>query len=569
VTKIEQYGGADWQERFGETGLYNKAADNLFNTRLSKANVDFYTVLASGKNNILSKGRELIGQIDSFRGNPYYLGYVKGRTLNLLSEIDPNYTAAAGKIFSELRERSDTDGKIVFLASIEELNSNLTNRIEKAELLASEIKKSALKDEMEIVLPLAFKLRRLGLAEAYNNLLVSNPAAKIFAGRITLEWLEAGNEPANLLDASLAAEAALLSGPEEHKELLLKLAGENVSASPVVDYAAAVTLIDSPDASEQAIFLLMRASEVLDKQSADVLGLNSEQISALAAKLAYREFVREPNQCETANAAFENYFRNAGKSPDANLAYVYTQVLVLCGHNERAVEVLKEIPASAGQLYSRAQLDLMIAGFAAGQGGSITDRASNAERFYEYLKDADDCIYSGAAERMIGDYLEDIEEMRDDEQSYNSTVNFSKKIARLIYDCTADCRSAALLTEFTALDTSSNDNELADANEILSGVQCDENPDAIRAKARLAQRMGDFAEAARLWARAAQVYEFAQQQERPWQWWRAKYEQLECAAGAGEDKEQIRHAIEVMIGSYNDIPAMWDKKLKLLAKRLD
>jgi hypothetical protein len=445
----------------------------------------------------------------------------------------------------------------------------LTNRIEKAELLASEIKKSALKDEMEIVLPLAFKLRRLGLAEAYNNLLVSNPAAKIFAGRITLEWLEAGNEPANLLDASLAAEAALLSGPEEHKELLLKLAGENVSASPVVDYAAAVTLIDSPDASEQAIFLLMRASEVLDKQSADVLGLNSEQISALAAKLAYREFVREPNQCETANAAFENYFRNAGKSPDANLAYVYTQVLVLCGHNERAVEVLKEIPASAGQLYSRAQLDLMIAGFAAGQGGSITDRASNAERFYEYLKDADDCIYSGAAERMIGDYLEDIEEMRDDEQSYNSTVNFSKKIARLIYDCTADCRSAALLTEFTALDTSSNDNELADANEILSGVQCDENPDAIRAKARLAQRMGDFAEAARLWARAAQVYEFAQQQERPWQWWRAKYEQLECAAGAGEDKEQIRHAIEVMIGSYNDIPAMWDKKLKLLAKRLD
>lgn len=566
VTKIEQYDGADWQERFGETGLYNKAADNLFNTRLSKANVDFYTALASEKNNILSKGKELIGQIESFRGNPYYLGYVKGRTLNLLAKTDPNYTASVEKVFSELRERSDTEGKIVFLASIEELNLNLPNRIEKAKLLVRELGKGELENEMEIVLPLAFKLRRLGLVDAYNELLMSNAAARVFCARVTLDWLEGGKEAANQIDASLAAEGALLTGPEKHKQLLLKLANENVSASPIVDYAAAVTLID--DSDSQAVYLLMRASKVLDKQSADILGFNNKDISALAAKLAYREFVREPNQCETAGAAFENYFSVAGESPDPSLAYIYTQVLVLCGENQRAVEILRGIPASSGSLYSRAQLDLMIAGFAAGQGGSITDRASDAERFYEYLKDANDCIYSGAAERMIGGYLEDIEEMQD-EKSYNSTITSSRKIARFIYDCTADCKSASLLAEFTALDADSNNNELADVNEILSGALCGENLDAIRARARLAQRMGDFAEAARLWARVARVYEFAQQQERPWQWWRAKYEQLGCGAAAGEDKEQIKHAIDVLIGSFKDIPAVWEKRLKSLAERLD
>ncbi len=573
IRRVEQYPHKDWNQRFGRTGLYEEASGQLFSAKLSKFGIDYYAVLAADKD-AGALAKELLQQIDSLTEsqNPFYLQLLKGKTLATLAKTDPNYTPAAERLFSELRERSDTSQRLAFLASIEQIKLESTKKDIEADRLASDLIKSKLTDELEVLLPLAFVQRGLGLVNSYDDLLQSNPHARIAAADITLAWLESGHEPANPLDGVLAAEAALRDGPKKHKELLLKLARRNTSASPVIDYAAAVTAADSNE--PEAVYLLMRAGEVLDAQSAQVLQTTAEQIAAHAAKLAYRVFVKEPNQCELATGAFENYFDLAGESPDPNLQYIYTQVLALCGQYRQAVDMLKKIPPSAEKLYPKAQLDLMSAEIASGLNPSIFDRTKYAPLFSRYLRGADDCIYLEQATVLLQDYLKEIEILETDpaapeanEPVYPDTVKYSKKISRFLYDCTRDHKRASILAEFTALDPDTTDEELTAASELLTGLQnLDTEPDVLRAQARLDQRMGNFAGAARLWARIAQLNETANQNSQAWQWWRAKYYHLECAAKAGNNSGDIAHAIDVLRATYKDIPGPWSAKLESLAQ---
>jgi hypothetical protein len=564
IRRIEQYQDKDWDQRFGRTGLYGKASGCLSSTRVSKLGIDYYAVLADDD---ASYAKGLLRQIDSLTEtqNPFYLQLVKARTLALLAKTNPIYTLETERLFSELRERSDTSQRPALMASIERIKLEPAKKETEADRLADDLIKSKLTDDLEVLLPLAFVQRRLGLVNSYDGLLQSNPYARIAAADITLAWLESGYEPTNPLDGVLATEAALRDGPKKHKELLLKLARRNTSASPVIDYAAAVTAADSNE--PEAVYLLIQAGKVLDTQSAQLLRTTAKQIAAHAAKLAYRVFVEEPNQCELATGAFENYFDLAGESPDPNLQYVYTQVLALCGQYQQAVDMLRKIPISAEKLYPKAQLDLMSAEIASGLNPSIFDRTGHAPLFSRYLRDADDCIYLEQVTILLQGYLEEIEILETDRQTYINTVKNSKKIAGFLYDCSADSKHASILAEFTALDPNTSNKELTAASELLSRSQdLGSKPDVLRAQARLDRRRGNFTEAARLWARIAHLNEVVEQNPRPWQWWRAKYYQLECAAKAGQNIADITHAIDVLQTTYKDIPDPWATKLESLAQ---
>jgi hypothetical protein len=575
VRRIEQYQDKDWDQRFGRTGLYEKASSQLFSTRLSKFGIDYYAVLAAADKDVNASAEKLLKQMGLFNEteNPFYLQLVKGKTLALLAKTEPNYRPAAEKVFIELRERSDTSQRLAFMASIEQIKLESAKKDIEAGRLARDLIKTNLTDDLEVLLPLAFLQRTLGMVDAYNELLQSNPQARVIAAGITLAWLETGRSPANPLDGALAAEAALREGPEKHKELLIRLAEQNTSASPVIDYAAAVVLADSNES--QAVYLLIRAGEVLDDQSAEVLGLTGEQIAAQAAELAYRLFVKEPNQCELATGAFENYFDLAGQSADPNLRYIYTQVLTLCGQYQQAVDMLKNILPSAGELYSKAQLDLISAGIASEVHHSIFDWAGYAPLFSQYLRGADDCVYLGPVTTLLQGYLREIEILEADQPTYIDTLKNSKKIAGFLYGCSADSKRASILAEFTALDPNCTDEELTSAVKLLSALEsAGADIDVLRAQARLERRGGNFAEAARLWARIAQFNEISNQtladsvepNPRSWQWWRAKYYQIECAAKAGDNSSDIAHAIDVLRATYKDIPAPWSAKLESLRR---
>ena len=565
LRRVEQYQGADWDQRFGSTGLYEKASNYLSGTKLSRFGIDYYRVLSA--ENKKTEGEKLLLQINAFTQgqNPSYLQLVKGKILALLAQTDSSYTPAAEKLLTELRQSLDTDQRPALLAAIEQIQLKSGQKYDDADRLARDVLDSTLKDDLEIILPLAFVQRTLGRTDSYNNLLQSNSPARSLAADITLVWLEAGNKPANPLDAALAAEAALRNDPQKHKQLLLELAGENTSASPVIDYAAAVTVADCNE--PQAVYLLIRASKLLDEQSAQVLQLSADQIAAHAAKLAYRAFVKQPNQCELAADAFETYFDLAGQSADPNLQYTYTQVLTLCGHYQQAVDILRKIPPAAEHLYPKAQLDLIIAEIASGPLPSIFDRAQYAPMFSRYLRDSADCIYLEQITMLLQSYLKEIELLEADRTVYLNTVMHSKKTAKFLYDCIQDKTRASILAEFTALDPNTPEQELAAADELLSPAgEKDSDGNMLRACARLVERRCDFAEAARLWEQVAQLNEAADQNLPSWQWWRAKYYQLQSAAKAGGSGAEIAHAIDVLQNTYKDVPTPWAARLESLAR---
>jgi hypothetical protein len=561
---IEQYSKEDWEQLFGRTGLYEKASGCLLSTRLSRFGIDYYAALAADKD-VSVLAEKLLEQIDSLNeaGYSFYPQLIKGRALVLLARNDRSYVPAAEKVFSELCEKSNTNQRLVFMAAIEQAKLKSADEQTDADRLARDFIDSKLTDDLEVFLLLAFLERRLGLVDSYNELLRSNPKARFIAADITLGWFEAGRDPANLLDAALAAEAALRDGPQKHRELLIKLAGQNTSASPVVDYAAALVLADSnaPD----AVYLLLRACEVLDTQSAEVLGLSAGQIAEQAARLAYRVFLKDPNKCGPVTDAFENYFELAGRAAEPNLQYVYTQVLTLCGHSQEAVDMLMKISPSAGRIYSRAQLDLLSARMASGQDSSIFHRVIYGKLYSRYLHDKSDCIYIEPATTFLQGYLEEIEVLQSNLPAYIQTIEDSKKIARFLYDCVQDRSRASILAEFIALDPNSTAEESTEAGDLLADIQSANKLDMLRAQARLAQRSNDYAEAARLWARVAERNETVNINSRSWRWWRAKYYQLECAAKAGNNNAEVAHAVDVLLATYNDVPADWAEKLKSLS----
>ena len=48
-------------------------------------------------------------------------------------------------------------------------------------------------------------------------------------------------------------------------------------------------------------------------------------------------------------------------------------------------------------------------------------------------------------------------------------------------------------------------------------------------------------------------------------WWQAKFYELDCLAKSPQaDKQNIAHAIDVLCGSYPQIPAPWAEKLDIL-----
>ena len=91
--------------------------------------------------------------------------------------------------------------------------------------------------------------------------------------------------------------------------------------------------------------------------------------------------------------------------------------------------------------------------------------------------------------------------------------------------------------------------------------------DFIRCKARLKAGQAEFGEAAVLWAKVCEMRksDSMPENERSWQWWRAKFYELECLAKEkDESKKQVLHTIEVLENSFTDIPPFWAEKLNIL-----
>jgi hypothetical protein len=92
----------------------------------------------------------------------------------------------------------------------------------------------------------------------------------------------------------------------------------------------------------------------------------------------------------------------------------------------------------------------------------------------------------------------------------------------------------------------------------------DEN--SARYAARLAMAKGQWERAGQDWGGICQrkIAE-SKGDERPWDWWRAKYYQLYCwSKGKDATKDELARRVSVTLSSCGPVPPLWEKKLRAM-----
>ncbi len=368
--QIEDYQGDDWDNRYGSTGLWRKLSRDLYVTTLSKCEIDFYLALSSQQLQRNKISQDILARIDSLNQihDTAYSQFLRAKTLALLARTDPAYKPLAKKEFDLLMERSDMRHSTVFKIAIERIKLFGPTAPDQLKTIAESIAKSRCKDDIELVLSLAFLQRRHD-TETFEKIVHLRPETESFLGSLILQNLscqikarkltEQTLQQITIFEAELAVQKLWNNISEEHQILLDHLAGTDKFQTPLILYVTAVTLADS--SPTRAVNLLVKASRLQQQQKSEMLETSAEEIAEQAAKLAYNLLTQNSLNCPAVLEAFENYSAIANEKIDEELEYLYSIVLNDCGRTTKSKELLQKIAnRPAGNWRNRAKLDLIV-----------------------------------------------------------------------------------------------------------------------------------------------------------------------------------------------------------------
>ncbi len=369
-TKIESYQEPDWEDKYGVTGLWRKLTSDIFAASFSKSHIDFYLALASdqqGKNRVL---HDILTQIDSLGkvSRSAELKFLEAKATAELAKTELAYMPAAIYQLDALAASIDIPESIRFKASIEKIK--LTGKIEKDKLdeLLNKLAASRCRDEMELVLSLAF-LQRKNDSEAFEKIVQKWPQAEEFlASRILPDISDRIAQQQQIthistFEAELAALAAWKNNTQKYARLLDKLTTVEKFQTPLILYVAGLAYAESSPV--KSIDFLIRAGRLQQLHKDSRLNVEPDKIAERAARLAYNLFVTDSSKCMLAIKTFENYSDTAGDKIDSEMEYLYSLILNNCGQTEKARQLLQKItdrPAAGAAIpwRNRARLDLII-----------------------------------------------------------------------------------------------------------------------------------------------------------------------------------------------------------------
>jgi len=182
--------------------------------------------------------------------------------------------------------------------------------------------------------------------------------------------------------------------------------------------------------------------------------------------------------------------------------------------------------------------------------------------------DNDNCRYAEQAFGLLRQLISRIDQVNSIEvlQDY-------KKLAQYCHCCSDSRQSAVYLAEAAIISAAKNPEQLSEAEKLLDGLSKGidiRHVDLLRCRARLLALQSKFIEASRLWAEICQMraIQSAAVEQRSWQWWRAKFYELDCLAKSPQSQRQdIAHTIDVLENSFSDIPSIWAEKLNELKQQ--
>ncbi|MHC4692324.1 MAG: hypothetical protein ACYS67_06255 [Planctomycetota bacterium] len=393
--QIEDYQGDDWDDRYGSTGLWRKLSADLYITAGYKGQIDFNLALTASPPQRKAILLDILTQLKSLDTAyfPADLQLLRARIYSLLSRADSSYKPLAKHDFDLLMERSDMKHSTAFRISIERIKLFGPTVPSQLNTLAENIAKSRCKDDIELVLSLAFLQRRYEaeslkktaqtwpqIEDLLGSLALSDLSNRIKEGQLTEQHLR----QISIFEVELAAQSAWKNKTKEYKTLLGRLSGTEKFQTPLILYVTAIALADSLPA--EAVNLLIKASTLQQMQPSNRLKIEAHEIAKQAAQLAYGFYNHKPANCRLAVEAFGNYHTKATEKIDEQLEYIYTTILNNCGQSEKGKILLEKIAnRPTGQWRNRARLDLIKTAIRQSQ-------PINREKRSELLKQLDNLI---------------------------------------------------------------------------------------------------------------------------------------------------------------------------------
>ncbi|MCK4293711.1 MAG: hypothetical protein KAY65_10980 [Planctomycetes bacterium] len=184
------------------------------------------------------------------------------------------------------------------------------------------------------------------------------------------------------------------------------------------------------------------------------------------------------------------------------------------------------------------------------------------------------------AERLLVRILDGIEQLQQSSADFARLLNNSQTIARYCerislstYGLIPVGRARLYLAEVSLLGPSSDQQKLSQIEKLLNALPDDDkrnNVDFLRCRARLLTARGEFAAAAGLWAKVAEIHKKRSPppSQRSPKWWRARFYEFYCWAKMPQTQNKdVLHTIEVLQNSFADIPPLWAEKLNSLKQQ--
>lgn len=581
---IESYQKDDWETLFGQTGLWRKLAADLTHTQTGKLEIDCYLARIAGSRETKQQLFKILAKSNLSRCAPLKASLEKIKYLGLSG---PN-----------------------------EFND-----------IADSLAKSDCSDDPEMLLTLAILQNKYATA-LLQTTLARYPQTTNLIGKLILADIssDANLNSLNPVTADLAAYSAWTTNPSAYKELLPAIADMDQFKTPMVLYAAGISVADS--APEKSIKLLIEASTLQQKQKSMLLDIEPSRIAEQSASLAYDSFTQKNVDCNLAIAAFDNYARIASNKMGEEMQYLYGEILFDCGKTQEASETFTKLSDVSKSVWrDKATLELLkmkintdpekilpqMRNFilnCTGQdeqkrplrleamdiycreilGSDINDSAAQVLNLLDTAEKTPGLrydLFKAQALRQLGRLEESAKYMsKVIVEDSNSSAALAAQIASEIIDkielwqkdagdFNELLRNCDTLAEFAHKSNNNIQTNLLFAEtSILQGkifltpFSPDENDVTwLRVQARLLMAQEKFEQSAKLWTKIAELRrnETPAQTQKSWHWWQAKFYELDCLAKLPQaDKQNIAHAIDVLCGSYPQIPAPWAEKLNIL-----
>ena len=594
-SKIENYQDDDWEARFGQTGLWRKLAADLLDTQNRKLEIDYCLARVVGNLKVEQQFFNTLAKSGLGQCSPLRASIEK---IKCLGPSEPNELDDLAKALA----KSECKGDPEILLTLAILQSKfapdaLQNTLLRSPKTAAQLGQLILADmsvkfaspdanlasvnpvDAEVAAysawttdPCAHKELLLALCDfdkfktplifyaAGVSAVDSSPekAIELFIGASALQH----QQKDMFLDIEadrIAEQAARLAYDSFTRnnvdcrfaaaafENYARIASDKMAEQMQYLYG---TLLFNCDKVEEAIEVLTRLAERSttiwrDEASLELIKIKIDTVSSLAIPddilVQLRNFILN---C-AGRQEQQNRLRREAMS-------IYCKILLSRDSSDSAAQVLSLLDAAEPtpgfpNEFFRAQ--------AMQQLGRLEESA----HFMSWAVDSNDNSIAPQAVSLLSEVLDKIELWQQDANDFNQMLQ--------------NCATLAALAEFANKSANSRQTGLILAEiSILQGKRgqvhfppADENDiDGLRVQARLLMAKGDFEQAALLWAKIAESRrnDTAGLNHKSYGWWQAKFYELDCLANVPQaDKQNIRHAIEVLQSSYADIPRPWVEKL--------